>query len=355
MGSIYCKQWIEDLDLVIKNCPELSELKGKTIMITGATGLICSAIIDILIRYNQSVDDKIHIIAAGRSEDGMRERFDKYFYDDYFTYMKYDSTKENSFNFECDYIIHGASNAFPKSISEQPVETMISNIIGIRDILEYVRNSQVSKRSVKRVIYISSSEVYGNKSDNNPFVEDEYGIVDILNPRNSYSESKRAAETLCISYAEEYGLDTVIVRPGHIYGPTASRGDNRVSSMWAYDVAEGKNIVMKSDGSQLRSYTYCLDCASAILKVLLDGESNNSYNISNQNSVISIKEMAEILAKVGEVKLIIATPDETEKKSYNPMINSSLNSQKLMSLGWQGVFEAREGFEHTVKIIRSFS
>ena len=116
----------------------------------------------------------------------------------------------------------------------------------------------------------------------------------MLNPRNSYSISKCAAETLCASYYDEYGVDSVIIRPGHIYGPTAQETDNRVSSAWAYCVARGKDIVMKSDGSQIRSYCYCLDSASAILKVMLKGSPVKAYNISNPTSIISIKQMAEV-------------------------------------------------------------
>ena len=145
----------------------------------------------------------------------------------------------------------------------------------------------------------------------------------MLNSRNSYSVGKRAAETLCVSYADEDGVESVIVRPGHIYGPTATRSDNRVSSAWAYDVAEGKDIAMKSDGAQIRSYCYCLDCASAILKVLLRGENCQAYNISNPDSVINIRQMAELLAKSAGVQLKMEFPSEEEKKGFNPIVVKS--------------------------------
>ena len=346
------KTWNNDLDRVLDTFPEISRLAGKTVFITGASGLICSPIVDLFIRFNQKKKTYINIIVAGRNEERMRDRFRNAFDEDYFAFFDYDSTRDNIFDFECDYIIHGASNAFPKSISTEPVETMISNVIGLKQILDYSRDSQSGNRPISRVLYISSSEVYGNKGNNYPFVEDEYGIVDILNPRNSYSESKRASETLCIAYNKEYGVDTVTVRPGHIYGPTASEKDNRVSSMWAYDAASGRDIVMKSDGAQIRSYTYCLDCASAIVKVLLKGQSGDSYNISNPDSIITIKEMAEILAKSSDVKLIQEIPDIAESKTYNLMTNSSLNSDKLEGLGWKGLFDSYTGLSHTVDILK---
>ena len=164
---------------------------------------------------------------------------------------------------------------------------------------------------------------------------------------------KRAAETLCAAFSFEYGTETVIVRPGHIYGPTALNSDNRVSSAWAIAAAKGEDIVMKSDGAQLRSYVYCLDCASAILKVLLEGEVTHAYNISNPASIISIREMAKIVTNTAGVKLRMDLPSETEQKGFNPMASSALNSESLQALGWKGIFSAETGFNHTVQILRA--
>ena len=181
----------------------------------------------------------------------------------------------------------------------------------------------------------------------------DYGYIDLLNARNSYSVGKRAAETLCSAFSEEYGTDTVIVRPGHVYGPTALRSDNRVSSAWVIAAANGEDIVMKSDGTQTRSYVYCLDCASAILKVLLQGEPVQAYNISNPCSVISISEMAKIVAEAGCVRFRMELPTEEERKGFNPMPTSALESDSLQKLGWRGLFDAATGFLHTVQIIKA--
>lgn len=348
MNIYHSKLWRENLDTVIRVLPELCELEGKAVLITGATGLICSAIIDLLIRYNETHEGKITILAAGRSEAKMKERFSSYYNGAYFTLVPYDAS---SFTFDIeqktDYIIHGASNASPNKIVKEPVETMISNFTGMLALLDYSK-----EHGTEKVLYISSSEVYGKKENNLPFAENEYGSIDLLNPRNSYSISKCAAETLCVSYAEEYDVNVSIVRPGHIYGPTASRTDNRVSSSWAYDVAEGKDIIMKSDGLQTRSYVYCLDCASAIIKVLLRGENKKSYNISNPNSILNIREMAEILCEAANVELKMELPTDEERKSFNPMSNSSLESSSLQSLGWNGCFDAKTGFTNTVNVIK---
>ena len=147
-------------------------------------------------------------------------------------------------------------------------------------------------------------------------------------------------------------MESVIVRPGHIYGPTASPNDNRVASAFAYAAARGEDIVMKSDGAQLRSLCHCLDCASAMLRVLLRGESGRAYNISNPDSVVTIREMAALLAAAGGVRLIREEASAAEKAGFNPMLNSSLDSAGLQSLGWRGRFDAPRGLARTVEILR---
>ncbi len=342
------KQWKKDIDDVLSVIPELETMAGKTVMITGATGLICSAVVDVLAHWNGSHDEKINIIAAGRSEDKIKARFCQYIGVEWFSFLPYDAAGiGNVIPEDVDYIIHGASNASPNHIVKEPVETMLANFNGIKELLDYSR-----EQHTKRVLYISTSEVYGRKDSDQPSKVNDYGGIDILNPRSSYSVSKCAAETLCSSFYDEYGVDSVIVRPGHIYGPTAQETDNRVSSAWAYAVAKGEDIVMKSDGAQIRSYCYCLDCASAILKALLNGEPVRAYNISNPNSIINIKQMAELLAESAGVELRMELPTAEERKGFNPMSNSSLDSTELLELGWKGLFDAETGFSHTVSILR---
>lgn len=348
MSMYNCTLWLDDLDEVISSCSVLSELEGRSVLITGASGLVCSAVIDLLIRYNETHEKTITIIAAGRRVEKIKNRFGDFLEKDYFFYVPFDaSSPDNQIIVPCDYIIHGASNASPELIIKEPVETMMSNVLGMKCLLDYAGNC-----GTKRVLYISSSEVYGKNGSDQPFSEQEYGFIDILNSRNSYSISKRAAETLCVSYSDECGIDSVIARPGHIYGPTASPMDNRVSSAWAYAAARGDNIIMKSDGSQKRSYCYCLDCASAILYILLRGSVCSAYNISNPESIVTIRQMARIISEVANVEVVSELPSEIEKKGFNPMSNSSLRSDSLLALGWHGVYDARRGFDHTVRILK---
>lgn len=305
MGIYDSQTYLKDMDYVIDNNQDiLRNLSGSKILITGATGLVCSPIADLIFRSNKSLGTDIQLYLAGRNEERARKRFSN----ENFIFVPYDATARNQFDFHVDYIIHGASNSGPKDITVYGIETMLDNFNGMYELLEYS-----SREGVKNILYISSSEVYGKKKSIEPFTEDEYGWVDILSPRSSYSSSKRAAETLCACFSDERGIKTTIVRPGHIYGPTARRNDSHVSAIFSFNAADGKNLVMKSVGEQIRSWCYCLDSASAILTVLLNGQSMNAYNISNPSSVASIKDMAELLAKGAGAELVMDMPDDEEK------------------------------------------
>jgi nucleoside-diphosphate-sugar epimerase len=221
---------------------------------------------------------------------------------------------------------------------------MAANFIGLNNLL-----SLAAKKNAKRVLYLSSSEVYGQKDSMDPYFENDYGFLDILNQRASYPSSKRAAETLCVAYSMEYNLDTVIVRPGHIYGPAVIPSDNRATAQFTRNAVNREDIVMKSAGSQLRSYCYSLDCASAILAVLLNGERENAYNISNPDSIITISAIAKAIANAAGRKLTFENPADAEAKGYNLMSNSSLDSKKLEGLGWYAVFSPEEGARRCVE------
>lgn len=343
----YTKEYLEDLNKVTENIPALESLKGSSILITGASGLICSAAADILLLLNKEKSFGMTLYLAGRKREPLLERFSIFEEGRDYNFFEYDATKTVKTAVFADYIIHGAGNADPAKISGEPVETMLANILGLSSLI-----SSVDKSRLKRLLYISSSEIYGVNETREPYVEEQLGYVDILSPRSSYPSSKRAAETLCIAYSEEYKVDTVIVRPGHIYGPTIKQSDSRASALFSLKAAKGENIVMKSKGEQLRSYCHVLDCASAIISVLIKGENKNAYNISAPQAVVTIREMAEAFAEAGNVEIIFDVPTETERKSYNVMPCSALNAQKLLSLGWKAEFDMKKGALHTVRMLK---
>ena len=184
------KNWIADIDKVIEVVPELDELAGKSLMITGAAGLVCSAVVDIIFRYNDTHDKKIQVLAAGRWPEEMSGRFGDLVNRDDFTFVVYDASKtDNVIDVHSDYIIHGASNASPNMIVKEPVETMMSNFLGMKYLLDYAK-----EQGTTRILYISSSEVYGEKEGTEPYKEGQYGYIDLLKSR------KRKAGISSLSY-----------------------------------------------------------------------------------------------------------------------------------------------------------
>ena len=343
----YTKQYVADLNKIKDIIPGLQNIYNKSVLVTGANGLICSAVVDFLLELNHNSKAGINIYAAGRNEEKMKKRFQDRIYYKGFHFFPYYAEKEIQTDLRFDYIIHGASNAHPSKFLNEPVDTMLANIYGIKNLLDYVR-----KVKVGRVLFISSSEVYGRKESFEPYGEEDYGFLDILNPRACYPSSKRAAETLCASYIKQYGIDVIIARPGHVYGPTMTDSDSRASSQFPRDVKQGNDIILKSAGMQMRSYCYVLDCVSAIFTVLLNGKRGEAYNISNRESIVSIREMAESFAKASGKKVIYKVASEEEKKGYNLMDNSSLKSEKLEALGWKGLFDMDMGAQRTLEAMK---
>lgn len=342
----YSQEYWNDVSKIIPNIPNVDRIYNKTILITGATGMICSSVVDVLVWLNKNSRAGIHIALAGRNSDKIARRFSGILSSNEYDYVYYDATHFQTIEMTPDYVVHGASNANPLFYSLEPAETLLGNVVGLQTVLEMVRGKPSSK-----LLYISSSEVYGKRSKNTGelYDETEYGYIDILNPRSCYPIGKRAAENLCACYEKEYNVHFVIVRPGHVYGPSITSTDTRASSSFARDVANGNNIVMKSSGEQIRSYCYTLDCASAILTVLINGDCGEAYNISNRDSIISIREMADALAKAGNVDVVFENPTDAEVKSYNPMSNSALNSKKIEKLGWRAQFSLAEGAKKTLQ------
>ncbi len=338
----YSAAYWDEVGEMLAGIPQVEKLSGRTILLTGATGLIGSAIADILFSLNERKKAGVQILLAGRSEERMAKRF---LFGGY-RFIPYDALDGEIRVDRADYIIHAASPADPASYAKAPVETMLANILGMKTLLDWAKGRKA------RILYISSSEVYGKKSGNQPYKENDYGYVDDLNPRSCYPASKRAAETLCASYRKEYGVDFVIARPGHIYGPGITDTDSRASAQFTRNVLAGEDIVMKSAGTQLRSYCYSLDCASAILTILTAGTSGEAYNISNPASVVTIREVAETFAKTAGRKISFENPSDEEAAGYNMMDNSSLDAEKLTALGWRARYDIRSGVARTVEILK---
>ncbi|SFP81963.1 Nucleoside-diphosphate-sugar epimerase [Butyrivibrio proteoclasticus] len=365
----YCKEYFDDVRLVADTMPDITALLNKTICITGSTGMLCSAVVDIIALLNEEKDAHIKLILAGRNKEKTDARFEGLFKKNGYEFALYDATKEGVRLPVADYYIHGASNADPAKMASEPVETMLSNILGLKTVLD---SAACAKGS--RVLFISSGEIYGNPivledqrsekqhedlseeyggfTAENALKENDYGYIDVLNPRACYPMSKRAAETMCAAFYQEHGVDYVIARSCHAYGPGIAKGDSRATAAFTRNAALGKDIVMKSAGEQIRSYCYTLDSAAALLTILLHGNSCEAYNISNENSVVAIRDIAEEIAAAAGVRVVFENPDDVEKKSYNMMKASVLDCSKLKELGWRAKFDLKSGVNRTLKFFK---
>lgn len=333
----------EDIQNIYKQNLPWEKLSGANILVTGATGLIGGCLVETLM---MNLNRDYQVYASGRNEERARSRFKDFADNPAFHFVKYDVMHPLQSDVRFDYIIHAASNASPNFFANSPVEVIKSNIDGIVHLMDYGFN-----HGMKRLLYVSSGEVYG-EGDGRVFTEDYSGYVDCAKPRSCYPSSKRAAETLCVSYAAEYGADVVIARPCHTYGPYFTDQDNRVYAQFIRNVLRGEDIVMKSTGEQFRSWCYVVDCVSALLYILLKGTNSEAYNIADDESNISIRELAETIAVIGGRKVVIDVPDTDEKRGFNPVTKSVFSIVKLESLGWKPQNHILSGLKNTIKEIK---
>jgi nucleoside-diphosphate-sugar epimerase len=335
----------------VKNASEISgisALYGKSVLVTGATGMICSCLIDILMYHNAYNSGNITIYATGRSIDRLKAKFISYEGSELLNFVEYDVCESIGFDIKTDYIIHGASNADPANMAKYPVETLKANVIGIDSLLQYGKTHDVS-----RVLYVSSSEMYGQPDETvaDGFTEDFSGYVDYSNPRSCYPSGKRAAEVMCQSYISQYGMDIVIARPCHIYGPTMLKSDPRAISAFINNGVNKEDIVMNSTGELVRSHCYVADAASGILHVLVNGECGQAYNVADSRSICSIAQLATYIADIAGTKATFKQQTEAEQKSYIAKKHAILNTAKIEATGWKPLTHIEDGLKKTITIL----
>lgn len=337
MGEV--SMYNEDIKKVCQTNIPWDKLSGCNILITGATGLIAGCLVEVLMT-NPNRDYQIY--ASGRNEDRARKRFKDFTDEKGFHFLKYDVQEPLISEVNFDFIIHAASNGSPNFFANKPVEVMKSNLLGVINLMDYGLS-----HGMKRMLYVSSGEVYG-EGDGREFTEDCSGYVDCLKPRSCYPSSKRAAETLCVSYEEEYKADVVIARPCHVYGPYFTEQDNRVYAQFIRNVLRGEDIIMKSVGAQYRSWCYVVDCVSALLHVLLKGGRGQAYNIADDSSRITIKELAEMIADLVGKKVVLDLPKGDNNKDGCVFSRSVFDTTKIKELGWNVTRNMRDKMKDTI-------
>ncbi len=347
------KLYMEDVKSIAKLNIDWEQLKNKTLALSGGTGMICSFLVDVLMYRNDNYNQAIKIYVFGRDEDKFNSRFNKYNGNDLLSFVNQDINEniadDSIVSDTIDFVIHGASNTHPMAYSTDPIGTIASNVIGTNNLLKWA-----SQKKCNRFVFLSSVEIYGeNRQDTDKFDEKYLGYIDCNTLRAGYPESKRTGEALCQAYIKQSNMNVVIPRLSRVYGPTMLMADTKALSQFIKNSIEGKDIVLKSQGNQLFSYSYVADAVSAILKIMLEGQCGGAYNVVSVDSDICLKDLAHILADLSGVRVIFELPEETEKAGYSTATKAVLDRGKLDKLGWKSLYNIKQGLENTIKILRS--
>ena len=326
----------------IVSMPGIETLHGKTILITGATGMVGTHLIDALMLLGD-----VKVYAVGRDKNRAMDRLGSYYDSPLFTFVEQDVCNKFPSDIKPDIIIPLASNTHPLAYSQYPVETMLINIKGA----EHALNLAVETGAT--VLYPSTVEVYGNAIGEDTFSEDYTGKLNLSTSRSCYTESKRSAEAMCQSFIAEKEAKVKIVRLSRLFGPTMLMTDSKASSQFIKKALAHEDIILKSKGNQLFSYTYITDAVRAMLHVLIYGEVGTAYNISCESCDVRLKEFAGLCAQYNGKDVIFELPSETERKGFSVAQKAVLDNSRLRSIGWTPLYNMKEALWRTLDIIAS--
>ena len=328
----------EDIENILKQDLNWEKFRSSNILITGASGMVGGYMMRTLCRLNETGSFGMNIYVLVRHPEKIPEELKSSV-----NVIKQSVIEPINSDVEFDFVIHSASPASPLIMKKDPVGTIAANTIGTYNTLEAAR-----KGSGKGYLFISSREIYGQPYEHQKvFTEDTYGFVDPL--------SKKAAETMCVCYKEQYGINVKIARLAHTFGPGMSVDDGRVQADFLRNVINNQDIVLKSDGSAIRTYTYIADAVGALFRILLDSD-DVVYNISSEESTVSIKQLAEAMAGAfpeRNLKLVFDIPEDQKNQGTAPFTLGVLSSDKIKKLGWKPVYSLDEGIKRTVRFLES--
>lgn len=312
----------EDIWEFAARFPLREELAGKTVLLTGATGLLGS----VTARCLSALDAGIRIVAPVRDIEKARGLLADC---RGIELVETDLRRlEEAVGAHIDYIIHGAAPTASKFFVEHPVETINSIVELTNVILTFSRN-----RGVKSAVFLSSLEVYGKISHTGKITEDMRGDVDMLDVRSSYPLAKQLAENLCVAYASEYKVPVKVARLTQTTGPGIARDDNRVIAQFTRLATHGEDIVLHTAGESARPYCYTIDTVEAILYILLKGVDGEAYNVANEDTYISARDLASFVSRTlgsrGSVKVEL-----DDSLGYAPTTFHNLSTSRLKALGW---------------------
>ena len=335
----------EDLERITQ-LGDINRLYGKSFMISGATGLIGVCLIDALMHLNKK-GANITIYALGRSREKAALRLGEYFEESNFHFVEREASESLLELPKVDVIIPLASNTHPLAYSKYPIETININVKGAEQALEKALACNAM------VLYPSTVDVYGNARCDDYFTEDYTGMLNLATSRACYTESKRLSEALCQSYIAERGAQVKIVRLSRVFGPTMLMSDSKASSQFIQKALAGENIVLKSKGEQLFSYTYVADAVGAMLHVLLHGEEGVAYNIANEACNVRLKDFAQLCAEWADKQVVFELPSETEQKGFSIAMRAVLDNSRLKGLNWHPQYAMKDAVYRTLSILKS--
>ena len=333
-----------DLDIITNCAVNWQMYRDKTILITGATGrlgrYILETLVDVDIRYNLN----LRVLGLARSEKKAEEVFGEELKFPNVKMLIQDVNTPVDYDGDIHYIFHTAGPAAPVDFKEHPVETLWSHVNGTHNILECARQHRT-----KKIFYISTVEIYGEWKEDRNITEEDMGPLRHLNFRACYPEAKRLCETMLTTYQKEYGIDYCGVRFSHTLGPGILLNDGRAFAEFLNDVLNDRDIVLQSDGSAMRTYTYVADAINAVFLIMDKGEST-FYNVSADENLISIRDLASLISSLSPTgKTKVTFSGKAGDLPYLPFKLAIMDTSKIRALGWKPQVDLKHMFRWTLE------